>query len=244
LAELSVLLPARNDAGTLAASLAELDRVIAQASIFAEVILLDDGSDDATIDVAADLADRYPNLHLRIFARNEIRLSFGGLIRFGMAHASGRYCAVVSADGSDPVTLLPEMLQRLRAGATMVVCSRFLRPEDRKAVGAPYRVYQWIYRTAAKLLLRQDVADSTYGFRAFDRQYIQAIGISGNRFNIFPEMTFKVLESGGRIDYLSGAPQPVGLGGSEKFKLPNEILGYAAVLGRAVLHRAHVRRWF
>jgi dolichol-phosphate mannosyltransferase len=243
-AELSILLPARNDAGTLAASLAELDRVIAQASIFAEAILLDDGSDDGTTDLAAQLADEYPNLHLRIFARNEIELSFGGLIRFGMAHASGRYCAIVSADGSDPVSLLPEMLQRLRAGAVMVVCSRYLRPEDRKSVGTPYRVYQWIYRMAAKLLLRVEVADSTYGFRAFNRQYIQAIGISSNRFNIFPEMTFKVLESGGRIDYLSGAPQPVGLGGSEKFKLPNEIFGYAAVLARATLHRVGPIRWF
>jgi hypothetical protein len=107
-----------------------------------------------------------------------------------------------------------------------------------------YRLYQSIYRGAIKLLLGQEVTDSTYGFRAFNRLYIQALGTSSNRFNIFPEMTFKVIESGGTIEYLAGSPQPVGTGGSEKFKLPNEILGYAAVLTRAALHRSHALRWF
>jgi glycosyltransferase involved in cell wall biosynthesis len=239
-----VIIPARNDAETLPKTVRDLDRVVAQASIYAEVIVIDDASEDRTLDVASELARTHPNLHLRIFTRDAIRLSFGGLIRLGMAHASGRYCAIVSADGTDPVNLLPEMLKSLRSGATMVVCSRYIRAEDARRVGRTYRVYQKIYRGSVKVLLRQEVTDSTYGFRAFNRQYIQAIGTSANRFNIFPEMTFKVLESGGRIEYLSGAPQPVGVGGSEKFKLPNEIFGYAAVLGRAALHRAGALRWF
>ena len=57
-------------------------------------------------------------------------------------------------------------------------------------------------------------------------------------------MTFKVLESGGTVEYIPGAQQPVGVGGSEKFKLPNEILGYAGVLVRAWLHRTGAARWF
>jgi glycosyltransferase involved in cell wall biosynthesis len=205
--------------------------------------VIDDGSDDQTAEVAAELAERFPNLHARVFVRTLDRPTFGGLIRYGMAHASGRYCAVVSADGSDPVELLPEMLARLRGGATMAICSRYLRPEDTQRVGRTYRAYQALYRAAIKLLLGKTVTDSTYGFRAFNRVHVLELGTSSNRFNIFPEMTFKVLESGGTIDYLAGSPQPVGVGGSEKFKLPNEILGYAGVLGRAALHRVGVR-WF
>jgi glycosyltransferase involved in cell wall biosynthesis len=225
-------------------TLRDLDRVVAQASIFGEVLVVDEGSDDDTLETATRLAEQYPNLHVRIFTRELVHPSFGGLLRYAMAHASGRYCAVVSADGSDPVDLLPEMLARLRRGATMTVCSRYIRAEDTRSVGPTYRMYQSVYRTAVKLLLGQEVTDSTYGFRAFNRLYIQALGTSSNRFNIFPEMTFKVIESGGTIDYLAGAPQPVGVGGSEKFKLPNEILGYAAVLARAALHRSKLLRWF
>jgi glycosyltransferase involved in cell wall biosynthesis len=239
-----VIVPARNDADTLPRAIHDLDRVIAQASIFADVLVIDESSEDRTLAVAEELAERYPNLHLRIFTRELMRPSFGGLIRFGMAHSSGRYCAVVSADGTDPVQLLPEMLKLLRGGATMTICSRYIRPEDTRRIGYTYRLYQRVYRSAAKALLRQEVTDSTYGFRAFNRLYVQALGTSSNRFNIFPEMTFKVLVSGGTIEYLAGSPQPVGVGGSEKFKLPNEILGYAAVLARAALHRAGVVRWF
>lgn len=236
-------MPARNDAQVLPQALRDLDRVIAQASLFAEVLMIDDSSEDDTVNVAVRLADEHPNLHVRVFQRSLDKPSFGGLIRYGMAHASGRYCAIVSADGSDPIHLLPEMLKRLRAGATMALCSRYIRPEDMRSVGATYRLYQAAYRRGIKLLLGREVTDSTYGFRAFNRVHILELGLSANRFNIFPEMTLKVLESGGTVEYIPGAQQPVGVGGSEKFKLENEILGYAGVLVRAALHRAGVR-WF
>jgi len=38
-----------------------------------------------------------------VFARKRRRRGFGGLIRFGMAYASGPYCAILSSDGTDPV---------------------------------------------------------------------------------------------------------------------------------------------
>lgn len=243
MAELSIIMPARNDAAALPDAVRELDRVIAQSSIFAEVLLIDESSTDDTRSVALELAQTYPNLHMRVFVRELPRPSFGGLIRFGMAHASGRYCATVSADGSDPVDLLPEMLKRLRAGATMVVCSRYIRPEDARSVGRRYRYYQTVYRSGIRVLLGRNVPDSTYGFRAFNRTYVLALGLAANRFNVFPEMTFKVIGSGGTVEYLPGALQPVGVGGSEKFKLPYEILGYAHVLGRAGLHRLGLR-WY
>jgi glycosyltransferase involved in cell wall biosynthesis len=227
----------------LPTALRDLDRVIAQGSIFAEVLVIDDASEDNTVDVVASLAEQYQNLHVRAFRRNVARPSFGGLIRYGLAHASGRYCAVVSAEGTDPINLLPKMLDRLRSGATMVICSRYIRPEDTRDVGVRYRVYQSIYRAAIKIVLGREVTDSTYGFRAFNRIHILELGLSANRFNVFPEMTFKVLESGGTVEYLPGAQQPLGVGGSEKFKLPSEILGYATVLARAALHRVGVR-WF
>lgn len=207
------------------------------------MLVIDDASEDDTVAVAAALAQDYQNLHLRIFKREIARPSFGGLIRYGMAHASGRYCAIVSADATDPVHLLPEMLKRLRGGTTMTICSRYIRPEDARTVGRTYRLYQALYRAAIRVLLGKVVTDSTYGFRAFNRIHILELGTSATRFNIFPEMTFKVLESGGTIEYLPGSEQPVGVGGSEKFKLPHEILGYAYVLARAALHRAGVR-WF
>ncbi len=106
-----------------------------------------------------------------------------------------------------------------------------------------YRIYQAIYRGAIRLLLGMSIRDSTYGFRAFNRNYVHALGVSGNRFNICPEMTFKILLSGGTVEYVPGRQGDFQHGGSQKFHLPFEILGYAGVLGQAWLYRLGLP-WF
>ena len=73
MAELSVIVPARNDAETLPRAIRDLDRVIAQASIFSEVLVIDDASEDGTLETAQRLAEEYPNLHMRICQRSDVK---------------------------------------------------------------------------------------------------------------------------------------------------------------------------
>jgi glycosyltransferase involved in cell wall biosynthesis len=236
--ELSIVMPCLNEEETLPAAVEQLNQVIAQASLNVELIILDDESTDDTLHVASGLIEQYPSLHVRVFHRVRRRRGFGAIARYGVAHATGRYCAFVSADGLDPVELLPEFVKRLRAGTQHVQCSRYIRPEDAQTVSRKYRLYQSIYRRLIQTLLGQEIKDSTYGFRAFDRVYVQALGITSNRFNLCPEITFKVLLSGGKTEYVPGHPfLPYKGGGSAKFELPHESWGYLYVLLRAWLHR-------
>ena len=241
--ELSIIMPCLNEEETLPAAVEALNQVVGQASLNVELIILDDESQDNTLRVAADLIEKHPSLHIRVFHRVRRRIGFGAVTRYGMAHATGRYCAFVSADGSDPFQLLPEFVKRLRAGAQLVQCSRYTRPEDEQTVSRQYRLYQSIYRRLIRLLLGQEIKDSTYGFRAFDRVYVQALGVNSNRFSLCPEITFKVLLSGGKIEYVPGRPTPYPGGGSTKFQLPYESWGYAYVLFRAWLHKLGLY-WF
>jgi dolichol-phosphate mannosyltransferase len=236
-------MPCLDEEATLRAAVGQLSEVVTQASLDAELIILDDESRDGTLTVAAQLIDDYPSLRIRVFHRVRRRRGFGAIARYGLAHATGRYCAFVSADGADPVHLLPEFLRRLRSGAQHVQCSRYVRPEDAHAVPAKYRLYQVVYRWLIRRLLGREIKDSTYGFRAFDRTYIQALGVTSNRFNLCPEITFKVLLSGGKTEYIPGHPTPYETGGSAKFQLPHESLGYLYVLFRATLHRIGLY-WF
>ena len=68
--------------------------------------------------------------------------------------------------------------------------------------------------------------------------------MSAIRFNVCPEMTFKSILSGGRIEYVPGKPKTFGSGGVSKFQLPFEIWGYMWVLFRAALHRTRIALWF
>ncbi len=230
-------MPCFDEEATLHDAVDSLSDVASQSSLDMELIILDDESHDGTLTVATRLIEEYPSLRIRVFHRVRRRRGFGAVARYGMAHAIGRYCVFASADGVDPVHLLPEFLRRLRSGAQHVQCSRYVRPEDAHAISTKYRMYQAVYRWLIRRLLGRDIRDSTYGFRAFDRVYIQALGVTSNRFNICPEITFKVLLSGGKTEYVPGHPTPYRKGGSAKFQLPHESLGYLYVLFRAALHR-------
>ena len=241
--ELSIIMPCFNEEATLPGALEALNNVITQASLDAEVIILDDESSDGTLSLATNLLESFPALRMHIFHRIRHRRGYGAIVRFGMAYATGRYCCFVSADGLDPVELIPEFVKRLRSGVHHVQVSRYIRPEDEHNVKWKFRVYQRVYRALIRIFLGKTIADSTYGFRAFHRACVMALGTSSNRFNICPEITFKMLLSGAKMDYIPGQPHPYIGGGSTKFQLPAETLGYAYVLLRAWLHRLHVY-WF
>jgi glycosyltransferase involved in cell wall biosynthesis len=216
--------------------------VLLPAAITTEVLIVDDASTDGTVQVGAELSRRFPELHMRVLQRSRPHPGFGALVRYGIAHATGRYCVLVAPDGTDPVELIPQMVQELREGRQMVICSRY-SSDNGVAVSRRYYVYQRIYRSAIKVLLGCEITDSTNGFRAFDRVFMQAIGLTSNRFSVCPEMTFKATLAGGEVGYLAGQPLPRPGAGSEKFKLSTEIAGYAGVLARATLHRVGIH-WF
>jgi hypothetical protein len=91
--------------------------------------------------------------------------------------------------------------------------------------------------------LGEDIPDSTYGFRGFNRTFMLALGLTARSFAVCPEITFKVLLAGGTVDRVPGTPGGPTLHEQSKFRLHNELGGYATVLVRAGLHRAGLR-WF
>lgn len=242
--EVSAIIPCRNDAEVLPTSLEALNRVVTYNSLSVETLIVDDESEDNTIELAQAAALQYPALHIRVLARKRLRRGLGGILRYGLAFTQGRYCVLVSSDGQDPVELIPTFIQHLRAGKHLVQCSRYLRAEDSAAVSKRYRIYQIAYRWFARIILGVPITDTTYGFRAFDRVFIQALGLTAKRFNVCPEMTFKVLLCGGSVDYVPGKPRALHEGGQAKFQLSAEIFGYAYTLLLAGMHRARLYRWF
>jgi dolichol-phosphate mannosyltransferase len=241
--ELAVVIPTRNEVDTLEAVLEELHSLVILSGISTEVVVVDDGSTDGTLDLAKRLSVELPLLHLTLLEAAKPLSGFGSLIRFGTAYSTARYAVIVPADGTAPLELITEMVTRLRAGNQLVINSRYEAGSDDSRVGRRFRRYQKLYRRGIKLMLGQEINDSTNGFRAFDRRFALALGLSSKRFSICPELTFKTLLVGGKIEYVQGAPRELQSTGVEKFKLPHELPGYAHVLLRATLHRVGFR-WF
>lgn len=241
--ETSVIIPTLDDAPTIARTLENLNSALAVAGAPAEVLIVDAGSRDATLDLAAELVDRYPLLHTRILVQDRSQSGFGSVLRLGIAYAEGRYCVTLMPDARDPLDLIPKMLSELRGGAHLVLCSRFDGNGMSPDIPRRFVIYQALYQRAIKMLLGVDIPDSTYGFRAFNRTFVEALGISGRRLSVCSEITFKVLLAGGKTVRLPGNPTGPMVREQSKFRLGNELAGYMVTLVRASLHRFGMR-WF
>ena len=203
--ETSIVVPTLDHAATLGPTLERLNRIVAASGASTEVLVVDAGSRDGTLEIAAEAADAYPLLHMRLLVQDRGQSGFGTVLRLGMAYATGRFIVVVMPDARDPLELIPKMVSELRSGAHLVLCSRY---GEGGGSGVPRRfaLYQSIYRRSVRALLGVDIPDSTYGFRAFSRTFVQALGITGRRFAVCSEITFKVILAGGRTVRVEGAP--------------------------------------
>jgi glycosyltransferase involved in cell wall biosynthesis len=242
--ELSILVPCLNEEESVRPLLERIDVVRkAHGLEKMEVLVLDDSSTDRTFERSVECVDDFPDLNLRVIRRYEPRRGYGAVLRFGMAYARGRYVIPVAADGVDPLEQIPFFLERARKGADLVQCSRYLSPGDAATIPFSYKLFQVIWRSLVRILLRENIRDSTYAFKIFNRLDILALGLQSNRFSASPEMFLKVLLTGGRIEYVA-AGQGVRRHGVSKFIFRREGPGYAYVLLRAWLHRTGLVLWF
>lgn len=112
MAVLSLIVPCYNEEESLHLFMQELSRVLGEMKdVMPEVILVNDGSADNTLQVMRELAGAYECVRYISFSRN-----FGkeSAMLAGFAAAKGDYVAVMDADLQDPPALLPEMLHAVR----------------------------------------------------------------------------------------------------------------------------------
>ena len=116
LAKVSVVIPAFNEAGNLPKLLMNILEVL-EASENYEVIFVDDGSSDETLDVLKTLHDMNENVHFVSLSRN-----FGHqyALKAGLDHATGDCVISMDADLQHPPALIPEMIAKWRQGYDVV----------------------------------------------------------------------------------------------------------------------------
>ena len=240
--ELSIIVPCFNESYHLNNLLPELSRVCSEFSLNVETIILDDFADENSPSIGESLQSQYPELHVRVLRRKLSRRGYGAVIRYGLGHAVGKYALCVDVNGIDPLHLIPDLVAQAREGYQLVQCSRYMDPEDTKAISKRYRLYQGIYRSLVKTTIGEDMTDSTYAFKLFDRTYAMGLGLTSNRFNFSPEITFKMLLDGAKIGSIPSSHARFGRI-RPRFRLISEMWGFLYVLARASLHRIGVL-WF
>lgn len=240
--ELSIIVPCSSSVDTLPEFMSFLSKYLMVNPADVEVIIVTNENADSIISIADYIQKKHPWLKLRLLQKKGESNPIGALFRFGLAHSSSRYAVLVSPYGDDDISIITKMLGMIRKDVQVVQVTRYSSPEDSGTVQLKFQIYQRIYRFLAKCLLGLKGTDFTYGFKMFDRIFIQALGLTQNTHAISPEITIKALLAGGRIEYIPSGVKPVQIGG--KFKLYKDGPGYLWLLIRGFFHRTKTILWF
>ncbi len=159
-----IVIPAFNEQEALPAVLKEL----AARAPEHDLLVVDDGSTDATTQVADDAGVKVATL--------PFNLGVGGALRTGFRYAvDNGYDRVVQfdADGQHDPAEIARLLPELDAGADMVIGSRFASGATTYEVGRVRSGAMRILRLAVKLLSGQTITDTSSGFRGFSRPVLE-----------------------------------------------------------------------
>ncbi len=186
--ELSVVVPAYNEQVRLPAMLDETLRYLElrttrQPAFSWEVVLVDDGSRDKTVDVAMSYVQRYGVDRMRVLELVKNR-GKGGAVRAGVLHSRGRYVLMADADAATVFADIEKLEEEVaKSGADVVVGSRVhLRTksaaERRGAIRSfVSRVFNWVVVNVGGVT---GVADTQCGFKLFSRDAAR-IAFGGQR---------------------------------------------------------------
>jgi polyisoprenyl-phosphate glycosyltransferase len=193
--DVSVILPVHNEAGHLRA---EVDRIHAalEASPYSfEIIVVDDGSTDGSLDELADLA---ASAAIRVIRFAENRGS-GSARKAGTRAANGRVVVWTDADMTYPNDQMPALVKELD-GYDQVVGARTSEQGTHRAARVPAK---WFIRKLASFLVERPIPDLNSGFRAFRRDVgLQYVSQLPPGFSCVTTITMTFLANGYSVKYV------------------------------------------
>jgi glycosyltransferase involved in cell wall biosynthesis len=171
---LSVVAPVFNEAGGLAQFCTELRQVLDELSVSYEVVLVDDGSTDDSVDIAVNLG--WPQCTVMSLARN---VGHQVALEAGLSLAQGAWIISMDSDGQHPVSLIPTMLDLgVSQSLDVVYTARLLRRDD----GLAKRTAALAYYRVVRALTGVTLANSQADFRLISRRALgEVLAVPGDK---------------------------------------------------------------
>ncbi|MBK6310093.1 MAG: glycosyltransferase family 2 protein [Candidatus Microthrix sp.] len=175
----SVVMPAYNEAVNLPVVLSELRDVLDGLRLPWEIVVVDDGSTDATRTVLDRLETEVPGLRQVRLGSN---LGKSAALDAGLGRAGGEVIVLMDADGQDDPAELPKLLSAIDDGLDMVTGSRSANRADRLVKRSTSRVYNRVTRAVTGI----DAADMNSGFKVMRSETANALTIHGELHRYLP----------------------------------------------------------
>ncbi|MCI9503489.1 MAG: glycosyltransferase family 2 protein [Hungatella sp.] len=183
---LSIVIPCYNEQETLDDFYKEIRKVrnsLASIGCCLEVIFIDDGSRDKTLDKMKQLAKENSWIKYLSFTKN-----FGkeAAIYAGLRHGSGNFVGLMDVDLQDPPSLIPKMLEILKSGEYDCVATRRV---NRKGEPAMRSFFARAFYKLMKRVSDVEIVDGARDFRLMSRPYVDSV-LSLKEYNRFSKGLF------------------------------------------------------
>ena len=189
--EVTLVMPCLNEARSLGACIREAAEAMARAGIAGEILIADNGSTDGSPAIAAQ------------FGASVVRVTekgYGNALRGGITAARGRYIVMGDADGSYDFSHLPRFVEKLRAGADLVMGNRFLggiqpgaMPWKNRYLGNP------VLSFIGRLFFPTKLGDFHCGLRGFSVDAYRRMNLRTTGMEFASEMVIKSVVLGLRV---------------------------------------------
>lgn len=188
---LSVFFPAYNDSGTIASLVISALQAARELTSDFEIIIVNDGSADATAEIANELARTYPEVRVVHHPKNR---GYGGALRSGFEAATRELVFYTDGDAQYDPKEMAVLWQAFGEGVDLVNGYKISRsdPMHRIVIGR-------IYHHTVKLLFGLKVRDVDCDFRLLRRSIFEKVRLEKNSGVICLEMMKKIQDAGFRI---------------------------------------------
>ncbi len=186
--ELSIVLPAKNEAEGLKKILPVIVKIFGDA----EILVVDSGSTDDTADIARSFG--------AVVVKQPYTYGNGAAVKAGIRAASGRYIVLMDADGQHNPTDIPRLLDKLSEGYDMVVGAR--TSESQASFGR--RLANSFYNRFSSWMTSHRIDDLTSGFRVVKADLAREfLHLLPNGFSYPTTITMAFFRSGFSVGYVS-----------------------------------------
>jgi dolichol-phosphate mannosyltransferase len=190
----SIVLPCHDEAPNLIAAVKMASEAGRRNALAHEVIVVDDGSRDATREIVDRIAASNPRVRCH---PSHYERGFGFAVRAGLDEFSGDAVAIVMADASDDPEDLVRYHRLLAEGWDCAFGSRFIHGAHVHAYPLPKLLMNRLANWFIRVLFRHRYNDTTNAFKAYRREVIETISpLLSNHFNLTVEMPLKAIVRG------------------------------------------------